>query len=397
MTGTFLSQIIPILIAPLLSRLYVPADYGIFGLFLSIGVLINVFSTLQYSTAIVLPTKENEAETLVRLSVVIALAISLISLAVISLVYINGRLVWSFEMPYWIWLLPLNVLFTGLTNALTYYAIRQKKFKGISFSRIYGAISTAVISIGLGLFKFHYSGLLLGYMIGQMVSTAVLLRSCPIENLFKEDIRKLKMIAAVHSNFPKFNLFTDFVYSLINQIPVFMLKQVSTLSAVGHYNVSNRLLGLPVMVLSSSVSEVFRQRAAHDYNNTGSCRAILIKTTITLFSLSIIPFTVIFFFGSEIFGFVLGENWTEAGVYAQVMSLMFFFRFIVSPLTFVYYIRKRHKENLFMSLLMVVVGFGSIFLGDYFCDEPKNILLFFSLGYSLLYLIYFLRSYKLSQ
>ena len=115
---------------------------------------------------------------------------------------------------------------------------------------------------------------------------------------------------------------------------------------------SNRILGLPIGLISNSIGEVFKQRAASDYNEFGTCRPIFIKTFKALLISSIVPFTILILFGADIFAFAFGEQWRGAGEYSQILGVMFFFRFTVSPLTYVFYIANKQRLDLLLHLLL---------------------------------------------
>jgi len=143
-------------------------------------------------------------------------------------------------------------------------------------------------------------------------------------NQYSLSLSSSKALLKQYIGFPKYSLLADFINGFINQLPLFLLNKFSGQASVGLYNMNNRILGLPILVVSSAVGDVFRQRAASDYNEYGNCRSIFLKTSRTLFFLSVIPFLIIVFFGEDIFAFVFGEGWRSAGIYAQILGIMYF-------------------------------------------------------------------------
>src|SRR5690606_33042675 len=53
--GTAVSQLIAFAVAPLLSRMYTPADFGLFGVFVSVVAMASVIVTLRLDLAVVVP------------------------------------------------------------------------------------------------------------------------------------------------------------------------------------------------------------------------------------------------------------------------------------------------------------------------------------------------------
>ena len=61
-SASVITQIMPIFTAPILTRIYEPADYGILGMVMVITGLIGVIITLGYTNAIIIADDNDEAE-----------------------------------------------------------------------------------------------------------------------------------------------------------------------------------------------------------------------------------------------------------------------------------------------------------------------------------------------
>jgi O-antigen/teichoic acid export membrane protein len=68
MSGTALAQVLGYALSPVISRLYSPSDFGIFGSFNAVLNVIAAGVTLDYSMAIMLPRSKNDAFSLFMLS-----------------------------------------------------------------------------------------------------------------------------------------------------------------------------------------------------------------------------------------------------------------------------------------------------------------------------------------
>lgn len=79
MSGTVIAQLIGILASPLLSRLYTPSNFGLWGTFLSIVAVITVIASLKYELGIILEEKEESAILLTRFCFLLSLSIGIIS------------------------------------------------------------------------------------------------------------------------------------------------------------------------------------------------------------------------------------------------------------------------------------------------------------------------------
>ena len=78
--GAATAQFLTIAFSPLVTRLYGPEAFGAVGVFTATVLIIGSLADLMYGTAIVLPPSEAEARSLLKLSAIICLGISFISL-----------------------------------------------------------------------------------------------------------------------------------------------------------------------------------------------------------------------------------------------------------------------------------------------------------------------------
>lgn len=398
LTGTTLSQSIPILSAFVLTRLYSPSDYGVLGVFLTIVAVAGSVATLQYNNVIIV--SETEEESADALSLVIFLTSLVSALCLLVVILLNSQICDFFNKPelkYWLYFAPFSIFLTGWGLGFTGWMNRKKKYKQMSFSRIIAAVLIALVSILIGFWVNGPLGLFVGQLVSQLV-VAIYLGY----HYFSQEKKWLnfrwetvKLTAKKYANFPKYSFPADFIFQVINQLPVMMMTRYSAnLVSVGLFNFSNRILGLPSMVFATAISEVFKQRAVSDYFEKGSCREIFVKVLKSLSLTAVLPFLVLLALGPEIFEFCFGEKWRGAGEYAQILSVMIFFRFIASPLSFVFTIAQKQRMDFFLHIL-ILLSIGIVFItGFYFGVDLKKILLAYSFVYSGIYIIYLILSYK---
>mgnify|MGYP003329557829 FL=1 len=74
--GTFLAQLITVMITPVLSRLYTPADYAVFAIFTSIVSQVAVGASLRLEMALPTIKDDGEALQLLRLAAKIIFIVS---------------------------------------------------------------------------------------------------------------------------------------------------------------------------------------------------------------------------------------------------------------------------------------------------------------------------------
>ena len=85
--GTVFAQAIPIAIAPILSRLYSPEDFGVWALYVSFVSFLSVLSTGRYQFAIMLPKEDDDAINILGLSFFILFVFCVLLEGVIILLF----------------------------------------------------------------------------------------------------------------------------------------------------------------------------------------------------------------------------------------------------------------------------------------------------------------------
>ena len=79
-SSSALLMLLPLIVTPILSRLYSPADYGDWGVFSSVFYVVNSFLFLSYENAIVKSNNEEEVPNLIGICVIVSSFIILITL-----------------------------------------------------------------------------------------------------------------------------------------------------------------------------------------------------------------------------------------------------------------------------------------------------------------------------
>lgn len=399
-SGTALAQIIPLIITPILTRIYTPSDYGVLASFVAFTSLCAVVATLRYDTAILLPADEDNAMALTILCGLCVLCVAVV-VALFILIFHNPvlQILKNPAIATWVYLVPLSVIFIGWSSAVNYWLNRHKQYRKLAINRVIVALIAATANLAFGFAGFGYAGLILTVIIGQLLSLFILLAWAwhdLRDGLKRMEWAALTQVAISYRKFPLFSLPSDAVNTLSQQLPVLMLHRFFGANVVGYFSFSQKILGMPLSLLSQSISEVFRQRASADYSKLGNCKDIFNKTSKMLTAVSIVPLIIIFIFAPIIFRILFGEAWEQAGQYTRYLAPLYIFRFIVSPLSYVFYIANRQEVDLFGQIGLLFVSVGSMIFGIYI-KSPDWAIVTFSFGYILVYCFYFLGAYNLAK
>ena len=396
-SATTIAQFISIGTAPISYRIYDKSHYGTLGLYMAITGVIGVFSTLQYLQTILLEKEDENAVNAMWLNRIVNSFFAVFTFVIILILF-PFIIDWvkNPSLNKWLWFVPVSIFFAGQNQIFRVWANRKKEYNLLTFNMVFMAILNPLISIGLGYALQNETGLFIGLIVGQSLPTLILflgLRKKYELGFGAASFQKMKNLAIANKQFPIYSLPSEFVNRFTNQLPVFMLNSFVGPAAVGVYNLAMRMLGLPIQFIGGAISTVFQQRATEDYNNTGSCRPIFLKTLKTLSLIAVVPTLVELLFGPDMFALVFGEKWREAGIYAQILVIMLSSKLIVSPLSYLFFIAKKQKEDFIWHIWMLISNSIVFYIMLKLEYKVEMVLLAFSLNYTLIYLIYIIRSY----
>lgn len=400
MSGTTIAQMISFVMAPVLYRIYEREDYGVLGLFMAITGIVGVFSTFQYNQVIILVKTEEEAVHAENLNRLINL---LVSVATIPLILVFGDgLADYFNSPNlksWLFLLPIQLFFGGQNEIFRVKANRLKKYATLSMNTILSSAITPIVSLILGFLLQGPIGLFIGLIAGQIISTVYLqikIGSIKFVKPSRKGAGDMRRLAKTHYKFPLYSLPSELMNRAGRQIPVFFIGYLSGEAAVGVYNLCVRMLSLPTSLIAGAVTEVFKKRAIDEYHKLGNCLSIYKKTGKVLFLIGIVPMIVLLLFGPDLFGYIFGEKWREAGVYARIFAPLFFLQLVVSPLSYLYFIKDKLIEDFIIHLAYILI---IIILFLFFSESIglMQTLIGLVIAKSSFYMIHFIRSLQFAK
>lgn len=384
--GTTLAQAIPILLAPILTRIYEPAHYGEFSLFFSLTNILGIIAAGRYDMAIILPKEKHEADHLQILCYVISIFIGICLLIIV--IFFKNQILHALGSPhfgFWLYFVPLNVVLYGFFQTITARFNRDKAFGKMTYAKITQNSVSVILSISLGLGSLLRNGLIVGHLIGFISAIFLFIRQTSIKAGLS--VLTLRETAIKYNHFLLYNAPTALLNTIASALPIFYISHAASKAEVGFYGLVERVINAPIALIAYAVSQVLLEDVATRYREGRPIRTVLIKLLTNLFFIGVVPFSIIFFFAQDIFQLAFGPSWKEAGSYASILSVAFFMRFMVSPLSVVFISMNRLKRlTLWQTLYFVstvgVVGFS------YPAGNILNFLVLIAINDVILYSLY---------
>ncbi|OQY16917.1 MAG: hypothetical protein B6I36_09670 [Desulfobacteraceae bacterium 4572_35.1] len=384
-SGTLFAQALGFVVMPILSRLYAPEAFGLVALFTSITTILVVIANLRYELSIMLPESDDESANLLALSLSFTVLTTLTTIVLIALgknlipTWLNEPAIGSY-----LWLVPVSVLFGGAFTALNYWNTRTKQFGRLSIARIIRSVGTSSAQLGAGLSGYATGGAMIGAnVLGQMVSAAVLGGQIWRDDhrLFRQSISWKGMMAGLkrYRRFPLFTVWSGLLNSISWQLPVFLLSFYFSPNIVGYYALGNRVLRIPMNLLGGAIGQVFFQRAS-EAKNEGDLAIVVENTFARLVRLGLFPSLMLTFIGRDAFVIFFGNQWSEAGIYVQILGIWTFFWFISSPISVLFSVLERQDLGLYINILVFISRLLVLGIGGYLQNARLTIMLFGASG-----------------
>ncbi|MCB2428071.1 lipopolysaccharide biosynthesis protein [Methylophaga pinxianii] len=333
-TGTVASQLVALIFVPFITRMYGPESYGLLGIFTSLLIILTPIVALSYPIAIVLPKKNQEAMTVTKLSLYIAVFMSgLILLIAILFGDVLLKLINAETISNFILLLPLAAFFAAFFQVTEQWSIRVNAFSLLAKAAFSQSLILNISKVLIGLFYPYAIILILTNIFGNLLHTFMLFiglkKSTTIRHLGSTPC--LASIAKKFYDFPLYRAPQVFINAISQSLPVLMLASFFGAAAAGFYVLGRTVMALPSQLIGKAVGDVFYPRINHAAEQGEDVYKIIVKATIALGLLGLIPFSMIIILGPELFGLVFGDEWSKAGEYAQWLSLMFYMNLINKP------------------------------------------------------------------
>lgn len=332
-TGTSIAQAIPVALSPVLTRLYGPAEFGIYGLFVSLAAFAVIAATGRYDLAVVLPREESDASYLVKLSIILSVAFCLLLfLVLIPFAKEAALFLGQPDIEPWLRVLPLSALLGGAYGALNYWQNRQQGYALMGRNRIVQTGGAGASQLGLGVAGSGAGGLIVGNLVGLLLSTWVFAirffrrATEPTETAW--NFGRMLVLARQYAFHPLHILPAQWVSMGAIQLPVLVIAKLADSSVVGLYSVAMYLISIPTNLIATAIGDVYREKASVAYREKGEFRALYLETLGFAVRIAIIPLAVIFVLAPGLFSFVLGESWRSAGEIARLLSISALFQFV---------------------------------------------------------------------
>lgn len=356
----YLSIGVSIGVTAVLSRLLVPADFGIIAIASIFIGIITLLTGSGMSPAIIQDRTLNKKELKHIFSFTIYLAFvgTIIFLAcapIIKYLYNDEQLLHIYMI------LSINVFFSILNIVPNALLFKEKRFKYIALRTFLIQATLGIISIGCAFGGFGIYALLINPVIGSILLFIISYSCYPIKFSLSLDFTPIKRILPYSIYQIGFNLI-NYTYRNIDKL---LIGKYMGFSQLGFYEKSYRLMMLPLENIANIINPVLHPLLC-EYQNDHQFIFEKYKKIIQYFAYLGFPLSVLCFFSAEEMILLLfGTQWQLSIEVFKILSLSIGIQLIQSAVGAVFQSTGHVKQMFYSGLVTFIVTIGAISAGIY--------------------------------
>jgi O-antigen/teichoic acid export membrane protein len=407
LSGSLAAQALPILAAPVITRLCRPEDLGAFSIWFGVIAIAAIAATLRMENAMIIDHRRPRQRICFG---VVGWSASWLAV-LLTLAAAIARLTGLTGMSWFgVLTLGLGAWLTATMQTTLAYAASHNAFAPAAKARVWAAGGIALSQLGLLAAGVGAGALLAGQLLGLAAGLAAarrLLKPPSTRQPRRRPWRWLRRLSRhgaawllptpvqrryldTHRAFWHFSLPANLLNAAVGQLPVLIIGARHGAQAAGLFALTQRVLAAPISLLAASVLEVFKRESVRQFQTSGNCRPAYLHALRVLLLLGCGPSLLLVLASPALFAFAFGENWRGAGELAQILAPLYFLNFIASPLSYVFFVAGRQKIELVWQIALFLMTLAVFAMPL----TLKQSVIGYTVGYSLLYLLYLQMSYR---
>ncbi|WP_187995457.1 oligosaccharide flippase family protein [Schaalia sp. JY-X159] len=350
LSGTTIAQVVTLAMTIPLARLYGPEQFGFFAIIQSVVAVGVTIASLRYDMAIVLPKTDLEGRVVQKLAsrsvLVMSLLFSLVLLAASGLVaakYSSQLLAYSLVAS------GLVVYTTAQIANRQFWLTRKTRFGVIASNRVIGSVSTGVFQVLAALFTRSFLGLLVGLILGQILTLILVNSRVPdLRSPIHDGAPSTLDMARRYKKMPLLNG-PNAILDSVRTAGINVLIGNIAVAGLGQYSMAYRVTGAPAGLISGAISQVFLQKMS--VTVPGEMTKLVRSVLIRIGFVSLPAFTILYFAAPWFLPFLFGREWMQSGLLAQALIPWIFMLTFTSPLSNLFIVAERQGTLLGFAVL----------------------------------------------
>jgi O-antigen/teichoic acid export membrane protein len=380
----------------LLSKIYSPADYGLFGVFNVYAATLGNLASFGYNQAFVLPKEQDKFKHLLHMTIAVSSIVCL--LFALTMCFLGS---WTLsilghqQLGWYIHLVAPIAWLMAMDRITADWAIRVKSFKNQMWTSVAATVGSRSYNLCHGLWIGPDAlGLIITTALQHCLRIILYLRFVITDSSIRWwrqwNYKGMLDMAKTYLRYPTYVHWSNVLVIFSAGLPPALLPIYGyALSDLGYYVHALVLLDIPIRLMGAGIASVFTQKAAEIMRDRPEAlRPQSLQLYRYILGLSLVFLFIVLVFGEWGYAFVFGSSWQSAGSLAEVLVLYFFFRMISSPLSALFYVLKAEKQNFYFHLSLTIARLLCLWWAASAHLDFLSVMCWYALVNALFYLIY---------
>jgi O-antigen/teichoic acid export membrane protein len=358
---------------PVLTRLYSPADFGIFTIYLSIINILGAVGALRFEASLYGIKETAQTYITAKLIVLAALVTSVLTFAAgqVLLSVVPG------QFGYLVWLVPIGMGGVALVEMLNCWSLRAGLLRDFALGRLILPATMALLQFVFGLGHLGGEAMVYAHILSQFVFLAFMgfriLTWEDLRGIVRAPWRSVLDKARREYKFPLFDIPATLGSYAINNLPAILVGSLFGAALAGYLGVAARLVTGPVVLIATPISNVFVAEANRN-SNRGHILIIARSLLILVAGSTALPILALGLAAPYVVVPLLGPPWQPAAEIMTALAFMGAVQALSTPLSEVPALLRRQEARLLVDAARTVLVFGPLLAGAWAGWEPLEVI-----------------------
>ena len=337
-------------------RVYSPAEIGTYDLIVSDGAIVTTVVGLGLVMAILIPKEDRVAKMLCQIVNIFSIISMIIGVAILIAISDKYTL-FSLNFNYKVACVLLGIYSYFFIQQQLFYAFVNRKglYRVLFWNPIIMAASNSSISLFLGIMGLSSPGYMIGTICSLILSILLMIKNAnPYDEHFS--LHEIKETLLIYKEFPLVQMPANVVSVVSQQIPIQYLGNVFSKAALGGFTMANRILSIPIALISTQISKVYQRELAirnNEGEHVGNFALDLLRKN---YFLAFVPIFILVVFGQPVVGIALGNKWKVSALYMTILGADYLLKYCTSCISGTFVIVDRPRMSLLLSIITLGIN-----------------------------------------
>lgn len=378
---SLLGQLFLLAITPIVTRLYQPEHFGVFSSFFALASIFGVLVCCRYELALPLTKTDSELSSGVLAVSLINITLSLLSTLGLAVFMYLSPATLPFDQSYLIWLF-LIVLFIGFFRTSNYIGTRYGLFGKIGQAKFAHSFSNGACQLGAGMASPSGEVLIISYFAGQVAFILRVFQATKEKVVTSISRLRAGYFIRKYKKFPMHDLPGAILDVVSANILLILFSVYFSPLVAGFYLLAERVLFIPVNLLSQSISQVYINKLSSEEVGGG----FSIKLALVLSVVATVGVLIVTVMPANVYIGFFGESWSGVVAYLPFVAIIAGCQLLYSPMSMVLITTGGQVYSVYIHSSLLFLKVASVYLG-YKSDDPIQAVTYVAIATFIVYSI----------